>query len=74
MCFFNSAEKGYLERRETISSWKNLSCRKYCYQNITEFSQGNNVQNAVASNTDGLFCSDICVSSTELICLFEHAK
>jgi hypothetical protein len=62
MCFFNSVEKGYLERRETISSLKSLSCRKYM---LTEFSQGNNVLNAVASKTDGLFCTDICVSSTE---------
>jgi hypothetical protein len=54
MCFFNSGEKGYLEQKMPISTWKNLSCRKYYLQRLTQFTQGHNVLDAAASNTDGV--------------------
>jgi hypothetical protein len=65
MCFSTQPNRD-IWNEERLSPAGNLSCRKYCCQNITEFSQGNNVLHAVPSNTDGLFCNDICVSSTEL--------
>jgi hypothetical protein len=40
--------------------------RMYSYQNITQFSQENNVQDATANNMDGFLSRDICVSSTYL--------
>jgi hypothetical protein len=51
--FLQSAEKAYLEQRETISILKYLSCRKHCIQKLTQHSQGINVVEAPASNTDG---------------------
>jgi hypothetical protein len=51
MCFFNSAEKAYLEQRETISILNYLSFRKHCMQKLTQYSQGINVLDAPASNT-----------------------
>jgi hypothetical protein len=66
MCFFNSAEYACLEQREPISTLKNLSCRKYSFQEVTQFLQWNNVQDALTSNIDGFFWRDSCVSSTEL--------
>jgi hypothetical protein len=41
MCLFNSAEEYYLEQRETISTFKNLSCRKYYFQTLMQLSHGN---------------------------------
>ena len=60
MCFFNSAEDAYLEERETISILKYLSCRKHCIKKLTQYSQGINVLDAPASDTDG-FLSEIHV-------------
>jgi hypothetical protein len=48
-----SAEYAYLCQRELISTLKNLSCRRYSFQKLTQFSQGNNVLDFPASNTDG---------------------
>jgi hypothetical protein len=53
MYFFNSAEKAYLEQRETIFILKYLSCRKHCIQKLTQYSQGINVLDAPATNADG---------------------
>ena len=44
----------------------NLCCRKYSFQNLTQFLQGNNVIHALASDTDSFLSTDTCVSSTEL--------
>jgi hypothetical protein len=50
MCFFSSALQAYLERKEPISNLKNPNCRKYSFQQLTPFSQGNNVLEAAAYN------------------------
>jgi hypothetical protein len=34
-------------KREPISSFNNLSCRRYSFQKLTHFSQGNNVPDAL---------------------------
>jgi hypothetical protein len=44
---------------------KHVSCRKYSFEKLTEFPQGNNVLYAVASNIDGYLWRDTCVSSTQ---------
>jgi hypothetical protein len=54
-CGFSTQLNRDIWNEERLSPAGNLSCRKYCCQNITEFSQGNNVLDAVASNTDCLF-------------------
>jgi hypothetical protein len=64
MCFINSAQYVYLEQNETNSTWNNQSCRKYYFQKLSQFSQGNNVVPAAASNIDGCFCNGTWVSST----------
>jgi hypothetical protein len=66
MCFFNTAEESYLEQREPISTFKNLSCRKYSFLKLTRFSQGNTVLFAEASNIHGSLWRDASVSSTLL--------
>jgi hypothetical protein len=66
MCFNNSAELAYLQQIETFSTLKNLICTKYSLQNLSQFSQGNNVQDAAASNIDGFLWTDTCVPSTLL--------
>jgi hypothetical protein len=66
MCFFKSAEQAYLKQREPIPTLKNLSCKMYSFQKLTQFSQGNNVLDAPASKTDCFLSRDTCVSSTHL--------
>jgi hypothetical protein len=66
MGFFNSAEKAYFLQTEPISTLKNLSCREYSFQKLTQFSQGNNVLDAPAFIKDGFLCRDTCVSSTQM--------
>jgi hypothetical protein len=63
MGFFNSAEYTYLEQTEPISTLKHLSCSLDSFQKLPQFSQGNNVLDAPASNTDGFLLRDTCVSS-----------
>jgi hypothetical protein len=38
-----------------------MICRKYSCQKLSQFSQGNNVLDAPASNLDGFLCRDTCV-------------
>jgi hypothetical protein len=64
MCFFNLGESSYLEQTEPISTLKTLSYRKYSFQQLTQFSQGNNILDAPASNTDGFLWRDTCISSS----------
>jgi hypothetical protein len=45
---------------------KKLRCRKYSFQTLTQLSQGNNLLDAPASNTDGFLSRDTCDSSTQL--------
>jgi hypothetical protein len=43
---------------------KTMISRKYSFQKLTQFSKGNNVPDAAASNIDGFLWRDICVYST----------
>jgi hypothetical protein len=65
-CFVNSAELSNLEQTEPISTLIHLSSRKYSFQELTQFSPGNNMLHAPASNIDCLHYRDTCVSSTLL--------
>jgi hypothetical protein len=55
-----------MEQRQPVSTLKSLSCRKYSFQKLTQFSEGNNVLDAPASNTNGFLLRDASVSSTQL--------
>jgi hypothetical protein len=43
-----------------------MVCRKYSFQRVSEFSQGNNLLEAAASNMDGFLWRDTFVSSSQL--------
>jgi hypothetical protein len=60
---FNLAEQAYLEKTEAIFTLLQERHRKYSSQQVTKFSQGNNVQDSHASNTDGFLWRDTRVSS-----------
>jgi hypothetical protein len=62
MFFLKSAELVYMEQREHIPILKTLNGRVYSFQNLTKFSEGNNVLEATPSNSDGVHSRDICVS------------
>ena len=66
MCFFNLAEHACLQRSESFSSWKILICMKKYFQKVTQFSQGNNVLHATASNRHGFLWVGAYVSSSQL--------
>jgi hypothetical protein len=66
MFFFNLSEKACLEQNETFSTLKTMICRKYSFEKLTQFSQGNNVLDAAASHIHGFLWRDTCVSSTQL--------
>jgi hypothetical protein len=55
MCLFTLAEVVYLEQYEPFSTLKTVICQKYSLQNLTQFSQGSNVLDAPAPNTEGVF-------------------
>jgi hypothetical protein len=55
-----------VEQREPISTLENPRSRKYSFQKLTEFSQGNKVLDTPATNSDGSHLRDACVSSTLL--------
>jgi hypothetical protein len=58
MCSFNLPEQAYLEQIEPISTLYSLSSTKSSFQNLTQFSQGNNVLDAPAYNIDGFLYRD----------------
>jgi hypothetical protein len=66
MCFFKSTEETYLEKTPIISTLERLCCRKYFFQKLTQFSQGNNVLHAEAFIIDCFLWRDTCVSLTLL--------
>jgi hypothetical protein len=53
MRFFKLAEYAYFKQTEQTITLKNLSCWKYSFQKLTQFSQGNNLLDATRSNTGG---------------------
>jgi hypothetical protein len=52
-----------MEQNDPFYPLKDLSCNNYSFQILTQLSQGNNVPDATASNTDGFLFRDMCVSS-----------
>jgi hypothetical protein len=50
--FVQLLEYACLQERELISTLKHLSCRKYSFEKLPQFSQGNNVLDAPPSNMD----------------------
>jgi hypothetical protein len=62
--FLQFSRMAYLEQTEPISTMQTLIYKKYSFQTQTQFSQGNNLLEAPASNTDVLLSRDKCVSST----------
>jgi hypothetical protein len=56
--FFKSGEKAYLEKAEPKFTMKHLSCKKDCFQKLTQFSQDNNVEDVHASNADVFLSRD----------------
>jgi hypothetical protein len=65
MGFFKDVDR-LLEENEPLSTLKTLISSKYSFQKLTQFSQGNNVLDAPASNIDSFLCRDICGSPTQL--------
>jgi hypothetical protein len=55
-----------MENIEPISTLKSVICRKYIFQKLTQFSQGNNVLDASAPNIGVSLWRDVCVSSTQM--------
>jgi hypothetical protein len=45
---------------------KHLRSRKYSFKKLIQFTQGNNVLDAIVSNTNGFLLRDACVSSTQM--------
>jgi hypothetical protein len=64
--FFNSAKEANLEQTAPISTLKHLSCKKYSFQKLTQFSKENNALGDPATNIDGFVWRDMCVSSITL--------
>jgi hypothetical protein len=59
-----------MKHRQHVSTLKHLRCKKYSVLKLTQFSQGNNVLHALASNTDGFLLRDTCVFQLSGIGLF----
>jgi hypothetical protein len=57
---------GIFVQTEPISTWKTVICRKYLLQTLIQFSLGNSVLDATASNRHLFLLRDTCVSSTQL--------
>jgi hypothetical protein len=51
--FLQLPEQAYVEQTEPISTLCSISSTKISFQNLTLFSQGNNVLDAPAYNTNG---------------------
>jgi hypothetical protein len=65
-CFPSTQLKRPLRNKLTFSTLKILLCMKYSFPKITQFSLGNNVLDAAASNIDCVLWRDTCVSSIQL--------
>jgi hypothetical protein len=64
--FLQQSRRGLFGRNKTISGLKYLSCRKYSFGKLSEFSKVKNVQDDPESNIHGFLWRDICVSSHQL--------
>jgi hypothetical protein len=61
MCFLSSVEQAYLEQNVRFYPCKTLIGKQYSFQKQTQISQGKNVLDAPASNTDGFLLRDMCL-------------
>jgi hypothetical protein len=61
ICFLNTAELEYSEQSENSSTRKSLMGRQHCLQKLTQFSHGDNVLHATASNIVAFLSRDKCV-------------
>jgi hypothetical protein len=66
MYVFNLAGYLYLEQNEPFSTLKTLIGSMYFFQKLPQFSQGKNVLDVEAYNTDGFLWRVTFVSSTQL--------
>jgi hypothetical protein len=64
MCSFSLPEQASLEQREPTATLYPLGSTKYSFQNVAQFSQGNNVLDAPAYNTDDCLHRDTSESTT----------
>jgi hypothetical protein len=55
-----------LEKKVHFSPLKTLEGRQYSFQKLAQFSQGNDVLHAPASNVLSLLSRDTCMSPTQL--------
>jgi hypothetical protein len=55
-----------VEQYEPFSTLNTKIGRKYYFQKLSQFSEGNNVLDASASNTHGFLSRDSCVSLNQL--------
>jgi hypothetical protein len=60
-CVSSPHLKRSLVQTEPIFTMKYLNCSKYTFQKLTQFSQGKNMLDTPASNTDGFFQRYTCV-------------
>jgi hypothetical protein len=59
-----------LEQKEPFSTLKRMIGRKYSFQKLTQFLQGNNVVDAAGSNIDSFLGRGVCVLQLSRISLF----
>jgi hypothetical protein len=74
MFSFNLPEQAYLEQAEPISTLYPLSSTKYSCQNLTQFSQRNNVLDAPAYNTVDFFVETHVYPQLNWIGLFDKTE
>jgi hypothetical protein len=63
---FQLTSVGLFGTKNSMSTLKNLGCRKNTFQKVTQFSQLNNVLDASDSNTDGFLFERYMCFSTQL--------
>jgi hypothetical protein len=64
--FHQLSRAGLVGKAGPISALKILRCRKNFFQKLSQFSQGINVLDTLASNTDGFLSKYECVPSPRL--------
>jgi hypothetical protein len=64
--FLQLAGWAYLEQTEHFSTLETLICRKYTFQKLTQFLQGNNVLDAPACDTSGFLSRDTFLQLSQI--------
>jgi hypothetical protein len=65
MCFITELKRPIWNKR-SLSPLENSDFRKYSFEELTQFSPGNNVLGVAGCNTHALLSRDSSVSSTQL--------